>query len=332
MFNSPVLDLVILLSFIYFIGSLILSALNEALSGALRLRPKQLQRSLENLFFGGGWTAFVQKNLVTSPHIESLMKSSGVYPSYIPSQNFVLAIIGEIGAANYTPTEVLNAINGNTTFPPQFKAVLADLWAQANNDLSNFEKSLSGFYNNAMDRAGGVYKKRIRLILIGLGFLIAFFMNLDTIRISQDALANKQQLSQTVDKIVSQLPNIKVNKDSLATINIKMKSGEISIIHTQPGKDTSSATTKIQKNLNSVTDLKMYLQENSGVSVGYQGWCDFKRKWNLKQGQWGDFFLAMLGILITTFALQMSSSFWFDLMNKAVNVRAAGKKPENGTK
>jgi len=36
MFNSPVLDLVILLTFIYFTGSLILSAINEAIAGALR--------------------------------------------------------------------------------------------------------------------------------------------------------------------------------------------------------------------------------------------------------------------------------------------------------
>lgn len=40
MFNSPVLDLVILLSFTYFIGSLILSAINEAIAGAFRLRQK----------------------------------------------------------------------------------------------------------------------------------------------------------------------------------------------------------------------------------------------------------------------------------------------------
>jgi hypothetical protein len=50
MFSSPVLDLVILLSFIYFTGSLILSTINEAIAGSLRLRPGQLETTLQNLF------------------------------------------------------------------------------------------------------------------------------------------------------------------------------------------------------------------------------------------------------------------------------------------
>ena len=86
MFSSPVLDLVILLSFIYFVGSLILSTINEAIASLWRMRPGQLETSLQDLFFDDGtWKNWVQTTLKANPNIQSLMKASDKYPSYIPA-------------------------------------------------------------------------------------------------------------------------------------------------------------------------------------------------------------------------------------------------------
>jgi hypothetical protein len=327
MFNSPVLDLVILLTFIYFMGSLILSAINESLAGALRLRPKQLQQSLEDLFFGTGWSTFVSGTLMQSPHIQSLMKDNKSYPSYIPAQNFVLAVIQQLGSG-FTPAGLQNAISTNTNIPQDFKQVLGDLALQTQNDLDKFQQKLEEFYNNAMDRAGGVYKKKSRLILLVLGFVIALFMNLDTIRISRDALSNKQQLGKTVDNIVSKMPAISEDKGQ-----ITIKTSDGSIAASQSDKlDTSKNKEPLKDKIQKINDLNDYLQTNSGISLGYKCWDDFTKKWNPFNGDPGDFLLALLGVLITTFAMQMSSSFWFDLMNKVANVRAAGKKPKADSK
>jgi len=38
----------------------------------------------------------------------------------------------------------------------------------------------------------------------------------------------------------------------------------------------------------------------------------------------------MLGFLLTAFAICMGAPFWFDLLNKLVQLRAAGKKEETG--
>jgi hypothetical protein len=170
-----------------------------------------------------------------------------------------------------------------------------------------------------------VYKKNIRIILVIFGFLIAVCMNLDTIHIAQDSLSNKQVLNQTVDKIVSQLPGIKMANDSLAPITIKTTTGEITIAQGTAAKNAKADST-LKQNVKAVSDLKVYMQ-TSGISVGYADWNAFKKKWTQPIG---DLLLSLLGVLITTFALQMSSNFWFDLMNKAVNIRAAGKKPDNG--
>lgn len=46
------------------------------------------------------------------------------------------------------------------------------------------------------------------------------------------------------------------------------------------------------------------------------------------------FFKKTTGILLTTFALSLGAPFWFDMLNKLVNIRAAGKpeKPEERKK
>jgi hypothetical protein len=38
-----------------------------------------------------------------------------------------------------------------------------------------------------------------------------------------------------------------------------------------------------------------------------------------------------IGCFITGVALSLGAPFWFDLLNKLVNLRSAGKKPEPGT-
>jgi hypothetical protein len=54
------------------------------------------------------------------------------------------------------------------------------------------------------------------------------------------------------------------------------------------------------------------------------GWSELPRR-----DQW---LTMILGWLITAFAVSLGAPFWFDLLNKFVNVRASGKAPEEGPK
>src|SRR4051812_6873407 len=124
MFNSPILDLVILLSFTYFIGSLLLSTINEwIVNGLWELRRKNLKEAIEKLVMSDGWKTFVQDTLIKNPHIEALMKKKGEYPSNIPSSNFISAIVEQIGTANYTAAGINQGIS-NSPLPIEFKKIL----------------------------------------------------------------------------------------------------------------------------------------------------------------------------------------------------------------
>jgi hypothetical protein len=335
MLNSPVLNLVILLSFIYFVGSLVISTINEGIASIFRMRPEQLKKALENLFFDRDWNSFLQNKLIVNPHIESLMYAQGKYPSYIPAKNFALAIISEIGADNINIQGLQVAIN-NAAIPADLKKVLTDFAAAGEHNLSDFNKNIENFYNNAMDRVTGVYKKKIRLISWITGLLLAAFLNIDTLKIAKDELANTQMLSKTVDNIAAQISQVKLDSGS---VSIKTKDGQISVARDQTvqvKKDTAKKNARIDTMAGSLSNsvkqaraLTLYLQQNSGYNLAYENCQDFTKQWF---SSFGVFFFKLIGLVITAFALQLSSSFWFDLINKAVSIRSAGKKPETAKK
>jgi hypothetical protein len=46
----------------------------------------------------------------------------------------------------------------------------------------------------------------------------------------------------------------------------------------------------------------------------------------------GEAFMKLVGLSLTAFAVSLGAPFWFDLLNKLVNIRAAGKPPETASK
>ena len=57
------------------------------------------------------------------------------------------------------------------------------------------------------------------------------------------------------------------------------------------------------------------------------GWN--KSAWDYLISNFPNLFLSLLGWLITSFAIALGAPFWFDLLNKMVALRGAGKQKEN---
>lgn len=314
MFDSPVLDLVILLSFTYFIGSLILSAINEALSGTLRLRQVDLKKGIYNFFLSPAWRQFVTNRFYESPNIQTLMRKKGRLPAYIPAKNFVLAIVEQLDGNFYkngviTPLTKDNLPDGASILPHDMVVVLQTISKQVasvpiEQFTVEFEKRLEEFYNLTMDRVTGWYKRRVRRLLIALGFVLSVALNIDTIKVVNDAMADKGKLSKAVDNIAANLPaNEKLNISAIIV-------------------NDSLGTIRIEQATDSINGLVLTYKKTTGYELGYKNWDDFKEQWSK------DFLKKLLGVLLTAFALQLGSNYWFDLMNRAVNVRATGRKPD----
>lgn len=326
MFDSPVVDLVILLTFTYFTSSLILSSINEGISqGLFHLREKNLQKAIERLFITENWKNFVQSDFIKSAHIQSLMKDEGKYPIYIPANNFFLFVVEKIGSHNFIEGKLQQAIS-SANLPDEFKKVLLDIAAQGDNKLEAFERNLTQFYDDALERSTVWYRKKIRRILLVLGFILAIALNIDTIKITNDALTNSKDLAQTVDKIVAQLPAIQVSQDSVTTVSIRNDKGKI-LISQSSSLDSNSLSKKSPvsgSGISNADKVRVYYEETTGYYLGYKN-GEFNPEWF--GGGLQGFIKKLLGVLITAFAVQLGSNYWFDIMKKAISLRTMGKKP-----
>lgn len=112
-------------------------------------------------------------------------------PSYIPAHHFALALMDIAGgvagavAATTTGTAVLRAGILQKLPPSNAQTALLALVDAAGNDLVCARENIEKWYNNAMERVSGWYKRRTQWIIFALGLAIAVGINASTIDITQ---------------------------------------------------------------------------------------------------------------------------------------------------
>lgn len=337
---SPIIDLILLLAFTYFIGGLIISAINEAISGAFRQRPRHLKEGLENLFFDKGWKDYVTTEFLKSPFIESLLRNKDRFPAYIPAKNFAQAVIlhCNLDRSKMDAASVVTAIDAAACLPQKMKDVIKGFITEGNITIRQLEQSLEDFYENAMQRVSGWYTRWTRRLVFFLSFAMAASLNIDTIRIVGEGLSDKKQLERAANNIVSQVNsingggsmNVAVNGD---TVRVAVHRETIpQIDSTRPYKDVLAVIDSAARGR--IRDVQLVYQSATGYGIGYTGLADFKKDWGYYPGsdhwlsmRWGLFWKKLIGLLLTAFALQLGSAYWFGVLNKVVSIRSAGIKP-----
>lgn len=338
---SPIINLILLLAFTYFIGGLIISAINEALSGAFRQRPRHLKEGLENLFFDPAWKEYITKTFLKSPFIESLLRKRQSFPAYIPARNFAQAVVlhCNLDQSKLDAASVINAVNSSECLPQQMKEVIRGFITEGQVSIRELEKSLEDFYDNAMQRVSGWYTRFTRRVVFILSFIMAASLNIDTLKIVGEGLSDKQQLEQAANNIVSQVSSI----NGSGNMNVVMNGDTVKVAvnrETLPEIDSTRPYREVLASIDSagrgrIREVQLVYQSTTGQSIGYLGMADFKRDWGYRPGShhwlwihWGLFWKKLIGLLLTSFALQLGSAYWFGVLNKVVSIRAAGIKPE----
>jgi hypothetical protein len=216
MFDSPALDVVIGLIFIFLLYSLLVTIIGEALSTILNIRGRILLKSVErmltddvktrpgyswlkirwallkSLFFlkGPDYRHSLVERFFKYPSIKYLAPHSmNKYPPYVSASNFSTALIEVIrkkGTASTIMEEVANGLHSPALArSPETKKHLEDLINKANGDVNVFKKSIELWFDETMDRATGWYKTNIQGIQWLIGFVIAVAFNVNTFKIVQ---------------------------------------------------------------------------------------------------------------------------------------------------
>jgi len=186
MLGSTVLEVAIGLTFCYGTVALIVSTLQEALAAAFRLRANTLLAGIKSMLNDprfDGLARAVYTHPLVNPHADGgtpREKDMRTRPSYIEPAYFAIALVDSLWKVPGDFAQLGGAID---TIPdPQVRQAMRGLYDRAR-DLQQFQDMLAGWFDNAMARMSGIYKRRQMLISLLVALLLAILFNIDSIHL-----------------------------------------------------------------------------------------------------------------------------------------------------
>jgi hypothetical protein len=273
MLGSTVLEVAIGLTFCFGTVALIVATLQEALASIFRLRANTLLSGVKSMLNDPDFSQLAQAvymHPLVNPHGDGAagdeldLKSK---PSYIAPAHFAMALIDTIQKEGPATMEAIG--RGIEQIPDeQVRRALMGLYKRAQ-DVQHFQQLVANWFDNAMERMSGAYKRQQLLISFLLSFLIAIFFNVDSIHLF---------------RTLWQHPALAAS------------------INGAPG----------------VLD-QATVQAFLALPIG---WTTFPPVFNAA------FALQAAGWLVTASTTLFGAPFWFDILQRAVQMRGTGSKPE----
>jgi cell fate (sporulation/competence/biofilm development) regulator YlbF (YheA/YmcA/DUF963 family) len=234
------------------------------------------------------------KTGINDKNSESYQKIQSIYGEIDQNQNFQNLVKS---LPDHVPDKLINSLS---VIADRSRIKIDDL----KEEMNQFKKEVETWFDRSMDRASGVYKRNAKGVAILIGISIAILTNTDTFhllkRLSQDS-AIRSAITQSASS-----QQINYINDPNARMQIQKLLGDASVpIGWQ--------------NISQQLDL-----EPLRTSQGNTANAVLRKIWKV---------IAMLcGWLLSGLAIAMGAPFWFDVLNKVINVRNAGPKPESYTK
>lgn len=236
--------------------------------------------------------------------------------------------------------------------PASVRERLAGLLGQGGVELNKLHDSVEVWFNNGMDRISGAYKRHAQTMLFIIGLILAVAVNADTLDLWRRLSTNdklREGLAANAASTFQLIANAR--NDSTAATGAGVMAGGLRTIpfdsadqkHAKVLYDTTLAA------LNR-TQLQLGWSDDEAVALGVlvkrppvardRGFLSWRREGKaVQQIEWRPWFWyrttfwpKLIGLLVTAFALSLGAPFWFDMLNKVVNVRNAGRAPQERSK
>jgi hypothetical protein len=193
------------------------------------------------------------------------------------------------------------------------RKTLLVLLDDAEGDFDRFKENVETWFNNAMDRVGGWYKRRSQWVILGLGIVAAVCMNVDSLQIVRFLEANKGAR----DALVAQA-------------NGYARSAAAS--EAAPAKSPDQLPAQYEAIQSRLLQLGLPM---GWVKPAQATRADYDNRGvlpaSLDEGE-RILWFHLLGWLITALAATLGAPFWFDMLNKVIAIRGVGKSPEERPK
>ena len=334
MTGNVALDVVIGLVFVFTLYSLLTTTIVEIISTYFQFRARNLASAIMRMLDDEKDKTVFSEKFFKQPMIKYMatgwMKIFNK-PSYLQARNFSQALIQLLKDESDKGKDPMNNIRTalkkyeNT----QTGKFLMSLLDDADNKIENFKSAVEQWFDDTMERVTGWYKRRLVLVTFIVGAVIATIFNADTFQIagylSRDPKAREQyvQLAGNLVKnssILNPAYDTTLRGRLLQDSSLMKKFGNNQPAFKKFVSDSVyNKVTEAQKVLLTRIDTLYVISEKS------QNILSFKR---IKgKGFIYDNWLNFAGCLITALALSLGAPFWFDLLNKLMQLRNSISKP-----
>jgi hypothetical protein len=313
--GSAAVDVLIGLAFVYLLFSLFCSAIQEAIAAIWDWRARNLEKALRGLLEDrtAGETGSDPSAVATGArNLQNLTQKfyghgliRGLYqdargitsfgrnkrgPSYIHPRTFATTLLDLLAPDSPDADNPVAAVRDSiqrANLPAGTKQSLMVLVKEVGTSRDGLRAEIEGWFDAAMARASGWYRRKAQLIICLLSLVVAIGLNVNTFAIA--------------DRLVRDEPT----RTAVAQQAIKLS-------QSQPLDENS--VDRAAKNIEDARKL--------GVPIGWAkkpGDPAYVGNWkHIGLHTWG-------GWLLTFIALSLGAPFWFDTLSKLARLRTTGK-------
>jgi hypothetical protein len=310
--SFPYVDIAIGLSFVYLLLALSCTTLNEMIASWWHTRANFLDRGITRLLSDPELKAELYKH----PLINSMAeKSDKICPSYIQPRKFALALMDLLTGKNAANDPVaLRAAVANHSNDHLRVALTAVLQDTAPGLVTDQEK-IEAWFNDSMERVGGWYKRHTQTKILVLAIIVTLVANADTVKILRNLWANPSLRAEIVQRAQGRLEKGRPD-ETLPMVE-----------YPDPNDPTNV------KDVNP-PDRDVISEDEKDVLSRLGGWVGEGRQMVDKEMEsYSAWILKLLqkhlvGWILTILAVSLGAPFWFDMLNKFMNIRNAGRAPD----
>ena len=225
MSSSQVLEVAIGLIFVYLLVSTACSGIKELIARLLDMRAKTLEDAIRNMLADPNNTI---TNEILQNQLIAGMLPQGQKPSYISSRNFALSLFDVIAPAQQGQSfAALKA--GASKLPEKMQKTVLGLLESAQGDVNIARQRVEHWYDDAMERVSGVYKRRAQIYIAVIGLVLCSALNADTVMIARELWGDQALRTAIVTQAQAktQVSAACGNKDALQCATDSIRAAEV---------------------------------------------------------------------------------------------------------
>jgi hypothetical protein len=214
MFGSAMLEVAIGLGLIFALLSLIASGLRESIEALAQTRAIGLERGLRELLAdsdGEGTTRalyahpliaglyrgrYEPRALLVRTGAARRLRLGTRLPAYLPARSVALALLDLAAGERTIGVEAVRA-RIDALPSPALRRALAVAIGEAQGDLDRLIGAVESWFEGAMERVAGWYRKQTHLLLLAIGLALAVCLNVDALALAR-ALYREPALRATI--------------------------------------------------------------------------------------------------------------------------------------